>query len=64
MAIVEAGMKKVKESEREEADEANSGSDSDDEDDEDEQKLEREVSSKKLICSGSSDWRHVDPVTK
>ena len=44
MAIVEAGMKKVKESERGEADDQNSGSDSDDEDDEDEPKLEGEVS--------------------
>ena len=42
MAVLEAGVKKIKESERGEAD-ANSGSDSDDEDDDDRRELEIEV---------------------
>ena len=43
IAVLEAGIKKIKESERGEAD-ANSGSDSDDEDDDDRRELEIEVS--------------------
>ena len=43
MAILEAGLKKVKESERSDAEEANSASDSDDEDEE-RPVVQREVS--------------------
>ena len=44
MAILEAGLKKVKESERGEAEEANSASDSDDDDDEERAVVQKEVS--------------------